>query len=139
MSRAGWTRISATVLVGGGIAFFLKLVAIPTTGGEDFESGVVALFFFAGMFGMLVGSTALGSRLAERAPLAAYVIALLLSPIVIWFVFILLDGGLKPIGEAGPAWYVDEAGITVMAALMVAAGLLLRRKRHIPSTGPSAE
>ena len=131
MSRASWTRISAMVLVGGGIAFVLKLVAIPTTGGEDFESGLVALLFFAGMLGMLVGSTALGSRLAERAPLVVYVIALVLSPIVIWFVFMSLDEGLKPIGEAGPDWYVAEAGITVMTALMIAAGLwLLRRERH---------
>ena len=127
MTRSRWTRIAAMVFVGGGVAFLLKLVAIPTTGGEDFESWVVALFFFAGMFGMFVGSTALGSRLAERAPLAVYAIALVLSPIVIWFVFLALDEGLKPIGEAGPDWYVAEAGITVMAVLMVAAGLWLLR------------
>ena len=121
------------ILVGGGIAFLLKLVAIPTTGGEDFESPVVALFFFAGMFGMFVGSTSLGSRLAERAPLTVYVLALVLSPIVIWVVFLLLDEGLKPIGEAGPDWYVDEAGITVMAVLMIGTGLwLLRRQGDRP-------
>jgi hypothetical protein len=120
------------ILVGGGIAFFLKLVAIPTTGGEDSESGAIALLYLAGMFGMLVGSTALGSRLAEHAPLAVYVIALVLSPVVIWVVFIALDGGLKPIGEAGPDWYVDEAGITASAVLMVGTGLwLLRREPHI--------
>ena len=130
MSRAKWTRISAMVLAGGGIAFFLKLVAIPTTGGEDFESSVVAFFFFAGVLGMFVGSTALGSRLAERAPLAVYVMALVLSPIVFWFVFLALDAGLKPIGEAGPDWYVDEAGITAMAALMVGAGLWLLRSER---------
>jgi len=128
MSRARWTRISAMILVGGGIAFFLKLVAIPTTGGEDFESGVVAFLFFAGIFGMFVGATALGSRLAERASLAVYVLALVLSPIVIAFVFSALDDGLKPIGEAGPDWYVAEAGITVIAVLMIVAGLWLLRR-----------
>ena len=111
------------ILVGGGIAFVLKLIAIPTTGGDDFESGVVAILFFAGMFGMLVGSTTLGSRFAENRPLAVYVLALVLSPILTWFLFILLDGGLKPIGEAGPDWYVDEAGITAIAILMIGAGL----------------
>lgn len=133
MSRTRWTRISAMILVAGGLAFFLKLIAIPTTGGDDFESGVVALFFFAGMFGMLVGSTALGSKLAQRAPLAVYGLALLLSPIVIWFVFMLLDEGLKPIGEAGPDWYAAEAGITAIAILMIAAGLWLLRKGRTAS------
>ena len=134
MSRARWTRISAMILVGGGIAFFLKLLAIPTTGGEDFESGVVALFFFAGMLGMFVGATALGSRLAEHAPIGAYVLALVLSPILVWFLFLALDEGLKPIGEAGPDWYVAEAGITAIAILMIGAGLwLLRRERRPPT------
>ena len=128
MRRARWTRVSAMILVGGGIAFLLKLIAIPTTGGDDYESGVVALLFFAGMFGMLVGSTTLGSRFAERRPLAVYVLALALSPIVTWFVFILLDGGLKPIGEAGPDWYVDEAGITAIAVLMIGLGLWTLRR-----------
>lgn len=48
-----------------------------------------------------------------------------LGLIVMWFIFMLLDEGLKPIGEAGPDWYVDEAGITVMAVLMTGAGLWL--------------
>ena len=131
MSRTRWTRVSAMILVGGGVAFALKLIAIPTTGGDDFESGVVALLFFAGMFGMLVGSTTLGSRFAEDRPLAVYVLALVLSPMLIWFVFILLDGVLKPIGEAGPDWYVDEAGITAIAVLMIGVGLWsLRRESH---------
>ena len=128
MTRARWTRIAAMILVGGGVAFVLKLIAIPTTGGEDFESGVVAVLFFAGMFGMLVGSTAIGSRLAERASLPLYVVAVLLSPIVIWFVFIALDGGLKPLAEAGPDWYADEGGITAIAVLMIASGLWLLRR-----------
>ena len=133
MSRARWTRVSAMILLAGGIAFVLKLIAIPTTGGDDFESGVVALLFFAGMFGMLVGSTTLGSMFAQDRPLAVYVVALVLSPIVIWFVFILLDGVLKPIGEAGPDWYVDEAGITAIAVLMIGLGLWsLRRQGDTP-------
>ena len=128
MSRGRWTRIAAMILVAGGIAFFLKLLAIPTTGGDDLESGTIAVLFFAGMIGMLVGSTAIGSRLAENAALPLYIAALVLSPIAIWFVFLLLDGALKPIGEAGPDWYVDEAGITAIAVLMIAAGLWLVRR-----------
>lgn len=131
MSRTRWTRVSAMILVGGGIAFALKLIVIPTTGGDDYESGVVALLFFAGMFGMLVGSTTLGSRFAQQRPLAVYVLAVALSPILIWFVFMLLDEGLKSIGEAGPDWYVDEAGITAIAVLMIGLGLWsLHRESH---------
>lgn len=122
-------RIALTIFVAGGVALFLKLIAIPTTGGEDFESPAVAFFYFAGMFGMLVGSTGLGARLALKAALPVYVLALILSPVVIWFVFMVFDEGLKPIGEAGPEWYAAEAGITAMAILMVVVGLLLLRKR----------
>ena len=129
MTRAKWMRIALTIFVAGGVAFFLKLLAIPTTGGEDFESPVVALFFFAGMFGMLVGSTGVGARLTLNAPLPVYLLAVVLSPIVIWFVFLVFDEGLKPIGELGPPWYEVEAGITLMAILMVVVGLLLLKKR----------
>lgn len=132
MTRAGWTRISAMILLGGGAAFVLKLIVIPTTGGEDYESGAIEFFFFAGMFGMLVGSTAVGSRLAEHAPLPIYVVALVLSPIVAWIVFIALDSALAPVGEAGPDWYEDEGGITVTAVLMIVGGLwFLRREHHL--------
>ena len=129
MTREKWTRIALTIFVAGGVAFFLKLIAIPTTGGEDFESPVVALFFFAGVFGMFVGSTGLGSRLTQNAAMPVYVLAIVLSPIVIWLVFSLFDDGLKPLGERGPDWYAAEAGITAMAVLMVVVGLWLLRKR----------
>ena len=132
MTRARWTSISAKILLAGGLAFVLKLIVIPTTGGEDYESGAIALFFFAGMIGMLVGSTTVGSRLAERAPLPIYVVALVLSPIVAWIVFITLDSALAPVGEAGPDWYEDEGGITATAVLMIVAGLwFLRRDHHL--------
>lgn len=132
MTRTRWTRISAMLLLGGGIAFVLKLIVIPTTGGKDYESGAIAFFFFAGMIGLLVGSTTVGSRLAEHAPLPVYVVALLLSPIAAWIVFIALDSVLAPVGEAGPDWYEDEGGITVTAVLMIVAGLwFLRREHHL--------
>ena len=127
MTRAKWTRLAAMILIGGGVGWLLKLIAIPTTGGEDYESPVIALFFFVGLLGMLVGSTALGSRLAEGASLPLYLLALLVSPIAAWVVFMLLDGVLKPVGEAGPVWYRDEAGITAMALLMIVAGVWVSR------------
>ena len=74
MTTSRWITILATVLVSGGVAWLVKLVAIAilvVTGAPDIESAAVAFFYLTGLGLLFIGSTALGLRLTmgRQAPL----------------------------------------------------------------------
>lgn len=81
------------------------------------------------MFGLFVGATGVGGTFTLNAPKAAFVAALVVSSIVFWFLFEILDGvGASLYGDAGPEWFEAETGIAPMAVLMIGLGLILLKR-----------
>lgn len=107
----------------GGMAWLAKLSVIAVTDGEVTDTGLAAVFYFAGLAAILLASTGVGVRLAGRRPLPVAVVLALLSPVAAFMVFGLLDEAAQSlVGDAGPAWLQDEAGILAMALVALAAG-----------------
>ena len=138
MTTSRWITILATVLVAGGLAWLLKLVAIAVlvmTGSRDIESGAVAFFYLTGLGLLFIGSTALGLWLtmSRQAPLR--VAAVVLSPIVFWISFQILDGIADSIvGEQAPDYLQSETAVLVAALVWLAIGaMVLKSTRRTPT------
>ena len=138
MTTSRWITILATVLVAGRVAWLLKLVAIAVlvvTGSRDIESGAVAFFYLTGLPLLFIGSTALGLWLtmSRQAPLR--VAAVVLSPIVFWISFQILDGIADSIvGEQAPDYLQSETAVLVAALVWLAIGaMVLKSTRRTPT------
>ena len=139
MTTSRWITILATVLVAGGVAWLLKLVAIAVlvvTGSPDIESGAVALFYLAGLGLLFIGSTALGLWLTMSRQVPLRIAAVVLSPIVFWISFEILDGIADSIvGDQAPAYLQSETAVLVAAVVWLAIGaMVLKSTRRTPTT-----
>jgi hypothetical protein len=131
------TTILATLAAAGGAAWLAKLAVIVATDGATTDTGAAAAFYLMGIVLLAIGSAAVGSRLAARRHLALKIVALATSPALFFLSYALLDGIAKTlVGDAGPAWLEDEAGITLTAAVWLVTGVLLasRKMRVRPNT-----
>ena len=138
MTASRWITILATVLVAGGVAWLLKLVAIGVlvvTGSRDIESGAVTFFYLTGLGLLFIGSTALGLWLtmSRQAPLR--IAAVVLSPIVFWISFQILDGIADSIlGDQAPDYLQSETAVLVAAVVWLAIGaMVLKSTRSTPT------
>lgn len=119
----------ATLLAIGGVAWLVKVALIAANGGENTTEGIVAVFFFIGAFGLLVGSSSLGLWLARTRPVIVRVLAAILAITFFWLTFGLIDEAMQSIvGSAGPQWVQDEMGIVVTAIIWLAIGLWVRAR-----------
>jgi hypothetical protein len=139
VTTSRWITILATVLVAGGVAWLLKLVAIAVlvvTGSPDIESGAVALFYLAGLGLLFIGSTTLGLWLTMNRQVPLRIAAVVLSPIVFWISFEILDGIADSIvGDQAPAYLQSETAVLVAAVVWLAIGaMVLKSTRRTPTT-----
>ena len=123
MTRQQYVRTAAAVAALGGAAWVTKVGVLATTDGED--TAFVSMLYLAGALGMTLGASWVGVRLAGGRPVPV-VIALGVLTALAWFP--LYDSVLDPlaagaIGDAGPAWLGDEAGILLTGLLLSAASL----------------
>ena len=132
-------RIATLALIAGASMWLVKLVVIVITdsgdsGAEDAATGV---FFLLGFALLLTGSSAVGLWLTRgRGPVVRIAAALLSSA-----TFLLSMNLLDPLGEAlvgdlGPDYAREEAGILLTALLWLALGILVAagsRPRRLPA------
>lgn len=125
-------RVSAAALAAGGFCWVAKFVVIAATDGAT--SGVpdtaTAILYLTAVALMALGLAGLGVSLVIGrgrllAPLGA------LGGLVAWWLtYLVLDAIAKAVvGDSGPSWMPDEAGIVVTGAVLMTAGLLLLRSR----------
>lgn len=139
MSTSRSITILATVLVAGGVAWLLKLVAIAVlvvTGSPDIESGAVAFFYLAGLGLLLIGSTALGLWLTINRQAPLRIAAVVLSPIVFWGSYQIMDVIADSIvGEQAPDYLQSETAVLVAALVWLTIGaVVLKSTRRTPTT-----
>jgi hypothetical protein len=135
-----WVVILANVLVAGGVAWLLKLVAIAVlvlTGAPwDIESAVVAFFYLTGLGLLFIGSTALGLWLTMSRQVPLRIAAVVLSPIVFWGSYQIMDGIVDSIvGDQAPGYVESETAILLAALVWLAIGaMVLKSTSRTPTT-----
>jgi hypothetical protein len=109
----------------------LKLAVIAVmvaTGSRDIESGLVAFFYLTGFALLFVGSTALGLWLTMGRPDPLRIAAVVLSPIVFWFSFEILDIIADSIvGGQAPNYVQSETAVLLAALVWLAVGAMVRK------------
>jgi hypothetical protein len=134
MTRDKWVRLALLLFLVGGIAWLLKVIGIATLGSENPTEGPL---FLIGVTLLLVGSSALGGLILLRAPLPLYIIGCVVSPIVFWIFFTMMD----PLGRAlfspdRSDLLYHESGILITAVIAVVLGFILLRRRVGVPTAP---
>ena len=120
---------SSAVLAAGGLAWLAKLGVIAATDGRVTSTGAAAVLFVAGVVLMPIGLAGVGVALTARRHVVARVGAAGLGLLAFFALFSVVDGAAGGVvGDAGPAWLGDEAGILATGAALAAAGLLLARR-----------
>lgn len=139
MTTSRWIVILTTALIAGGVAWLLKLEVIAVlvvTGSPDIESALVAFFYLTGFALLVIGSTALGLWLTRNRPVPLRIAAMILSPILFWFSFELLDSIADSIvGEQAPDYVQSETAVLLAALGWLAIGAMVRKStRRTPTT-----
>ena len=123
-----WTQIAGLLLMAGALAWALKLGVIISTNGQIIDTGAAALLMKIGLFSLFVGSTGIGNRLSHSWPAALRVVAIVISPLLVFGSIFLLGMLTGPLFRNSSVWYAQqEAGIGVAAIVYLTAGFFLYR------------
>jgi hypothetical protein len=123
MTRQRFLHTASAVAALGGAAWVTKVAVLTATDGED--SLVVDLLYICGVVGITLGASWVGVRLAGERPLPLVALLAALGPLL---AFVAYDSVLDPLakaalGDAGPGWFEDEAGILATGLVWLAASL----------------
>jgi len=139
MTRQGFLRTASAVAALGGAAWVTKVAVLAATDGDD--SVVIDILYICGAVGITLGASWVGVRLAGRRPLPLVVVLGALCPLLAFLVY---DGVLDPLakaalGDTGPAWFEDEAGILLTGLVWLAFSLpaWLSTTKPAPSARPT--
>lgn len=115
-------RVATTLLVGGALAWLLKLVVIAMA--ESTDGAIASILWVIGFFGMLAGAALLGAWLARGRHLVVRIGAALLGAVTFFVSMNALDSLMKSLtGSAGPGYLEEEWGIFAAAVVWLAVGL----------------
>ncbi|GAA4299069.1 hypothetical protein GCM10023183_07920 [Nibribacter koreensis] len=126
-----WTKVAAILLIAGALAWTIKLIVIISTDGRIIDTGAASLLMKAGIILLAIGSTGIGFRLSENRPTWLRILAILLSPLVVFALFLLIAQIvtpllINPLLENTKVWYAQqEAPIGLAVIFFLAMGLLL--------------
>ncbi|WP_347158719.1 hypothetical protein [Pontibacter chitinilyticus] len=121
-----WTQIASLLLVGGAIAWILKLCVIISTNGRIINTGAAAVLMTTGLLLFIVGSTGIGFQLSRNRSLLLRIIAILLSPVAVFSSFLLIGRLVNPLFNNSSIWYAQqEAGIGGIAIVYLLVGSIL--------------
>jgi lipoprotein signal peptidase len=126
-----WTKVAAILLMAGALAWTIKLIIIISTNGRIIDTGAAAFLMKAGIFLLAIGSTGIGFRLSENKPTWLRILAILLSPILVFAVFLLIAQivtplVVSPLLEGTKVWYAQqEAPIGLAVMFFLTLGVLL--------------
>ena len=123
MTRQRFLHTASAVAALGGAAWVTKVAVLTATDGDD--SLVVGLLYICGAIGITLGASWVGVRLAGERYLPLVVLFGALGPLL---AFVAYDSVLDPLakaalGDAGPGWFEDEAGILATGLVWLAASL----------------
>lgn len=122
-------RLAATAAIAGGAAWLAKLVVIAATDGEVTDTGLAAVFFIGGVILLIAGAATVSLRIARGRGRVAHVAGYVAAPVVFIASFLLLEPlGKAVVGDAGPAWLGEEAGIGLVGIVWLAVGIASRRR-----------
>jgi hypothetical protein len=127
-----WTRVASLLLIGGALAWTLKLGVIISTNGRIIDTGAAALLMKIGLLLLIIGSTGIGNRLSHNKALLLRILAILLSPVLIFSLLLLIGMVAVPLFKNTGVWYAQqEAPILIAVIVNFIAGYLLYKK-HKP-------
>ena len=119
MNRA--LHLTALAAAAGGAAWLVKFAVIAATDGAETLTAVTAVLYVLGVALMAVGAATVTLR-ATRGRLP--VLAAIAAPFLFFLSFLVLEAPAKAlVGDAGPSWLDDEAGIALTGAFWLAIGL----------------
>ncbi len=123
-----WTRLAALLLMGGALAWTLKLAVIISTNGQIIDTGAAAFLMKMGLVLLIVGSTGIGNRLSVNRSLLLRIIAIVISPLLLFATFLPFAMITGPLLENSPVWYAQqEAPIAIAVIVSFSIGSLLYR------------
>jgi hypothetical protein len=127
-----WTQVAGLLLIGGAIAWTIKLAVIIATDGRIITTGAAALLMKIGIVLLVLGSTGIGNRLSLNRNLLLRAIAIILSPVVAFGTLLLfgtiINPILNPVLANSGVWYAQqEAPIALAVVFFLAVGYLLYR------------
>ena len=123
---SNWTQTATFFLIGGALAWATKLAIIVSTNGRIIDTGAAALFMRIGLLLLLVGSTAIGSRLSANRTALLRVLAIVLSPVILFGLFFLPGFFITPLLANSSIWYAQqEAPIAIAVVVSAVAGFIL--------------
>lgn len=126
MLFAKWTQTAALLLIGGALAWAIKLGVIISTNGEVIQTGAAALFMKIGLLLLFVGSTGIGHRLGLRLPGFLRALAMVLSPALVIGSFMLFGFISGPLFKDSSVWYAQqEGGIGIAVIVYLIIGIIL--------------
>ena len=97
------------------------------------------MLYLAGIALMLVGSVFVAGVVARGRGLLVLVPAMVLSPFLVFLSYAVLDSlAVGVVGEAGPGWLEDEAGILATGVFWLGAGLWGRRRSRGEEPAPAS-
>lgn len=121
-----WTKVAALLLMGGALAWAIKLSVIIATNGQVITTGAAALFMKIGLLLLLIGSTGIGNRLSVNRVPVLRVIAIIVSPLFLIAPIFLFSFIAGPLFKNSSLWYAQqEAPIAVAVAVSLIIGFLL--------------
>lgn len=121
-------NILSAAALAGGAAWLVKFAVIAAV---DPDAGATAFFYILGVTLMAVGSIAIGMRLTAGRGNVAKVIAAVASPVAFFAAYLVLDGISKPlVGDSGPFWLAEEAGIALTGFVYLLVGAAMLRGRE---------
>lgn len=125
---SNWTQIAGLLLIGGALAWTIKLGVIIATNGRIIDSGAAAFFMKIGILLLIIGSTGIGSRFSLHRALLLRTMAILLSPLVAFGSVFLIGLIICPLFENSSIWYAQqEAPIAIAVVVYFLVGYLLYR------------
>ena len=125
-------RTFGLVAAAGGAAWVTKFLVIAATDGAETGAAdtATAILYMLAVLLMCIGASCITLRLARGHGKLATVAAFVAAPFLFILSYMLLDAIAKPlVGDAGPNWLDDEAGIVLTGAVWLVLGLSARSQR----------
>ena len=128
-------RIASIAALVGGVSWLAKVFLIWLSGGDNTDTGLVAIFALAGWASFAVALAAAGYTLVEKAPVWLRAVVAVATPLLVLMVWMLLDQGVKA-AYGGDSWFRDEVSVLVAAVIALTMSIWGFRK-HRPEPPPN--
>lgn len=126
---SNWTLFASALLMGGAIAWAIKLSVIISTNGRIIDTGAAALLMKVGIPLLLIGSTCVGHSITASRNIFLRCLAILFSPVLLFGVCFLITMSLSPLVENSGVWYAaQELPIAVVVLVSFPVGFFLNKR-----------